>query len=226
MCGAARRRQQNALSAALVCGGGSSAAQSLSLHAARLPAWGLYGCILLLCLPFYVQLFESVQYKVCVKRLEDFPNLCKGSVQNWPLPVTKLDAAATQYKQFNYHRACLPAFTATCKIHVFFVAFFIEERQQNAVTFFLERHRRPLFAFLVCIKHLLQLVHCLLLKKCIVFKRIFGQEKMIIKFIFCLQPSVISLCENTVEWSLSVSFNRNSQLHLSVLEVKGEPGTY
>ena len=50
--------------------------------------------------------------------------------------MTKLDAAATQYKQFNYHRACLPAFTATCKIHVFFVAFFIEERQQNAVTFF------------------------------------------------------------------------------------------
>ena len=47
-------------------------------------------------------------------------------------------------------------------------------------------------------------VHFLLLKKCIVFKRIFGQAKMIIKkFIFCLQPSVISLCENTVEWSLS-----------------------
>ena len=44
----------------------------------------------------------------------------------------------------------LPALTATCKIHVFLMPFFIEERQQNAVTFFLERHRRPLFAFLVC----------------------------------------------------------------------------
>ena len=133
-----------------------------------------YSCY---CLPFYVQLFASVQYKVCVTRLEDFPTLCKGSVQNWPLPVTKLeDAAETQYKQFNYHRACLPSLLLA-KFMCFLLLFFIEERQQNAVTFFL----RTTPATIVCLFSVHQAslasLHCLLLKKMHRFQEDFRSGK-------------------------------------------------
>ena len=121
--------------------------------------------------------------------------------------------------------ACLPSLLLA-KFMCFLLLFCYRRKTAKCCHFFF----RTTPATIVCLFSVHQAslasVHCLLLKKCIVFKRIFGQAKMIIKFIFCLQPSVISLCENTVEWSMSVSFNRNSQLHLSVLEVKGEPGTY
>ena len=113
-----------------------------------------------------------------------------------------------QLDQKSWTYSILPAFTATCKIHVFFVAFFIEERQQNAVTFFL----RTTPATIVCLFSVHQAslasLHCLLLKKMHRFQEDFRSGKNDYQVYFLLPSTKCDFFVRKYSWVVVMNPSR------------------